>query len=431
LFDVGLKAGVHFLVLEYLDGETLAARMARGPLALPDALRIAIEIAAALDHAHRHGLVHRDLKPANVVLAKTTGSSTPTAKLLDFGLAKDGAGAVVAGAGAALSTVSDSLTARGTLLGTLQYMAPEQIEGVDADARTDIFAFGVVLYEMLTGRKAFEGKSQAGLLGAILKDEPPAVSQAQPFSPPALDHLVRTCLAKDPDARFQTARDVQLQLQWIAGVGGSSAGRDSRTAAPRRRERLLWAAAVLGAAALTSAGVHWFARAAASAPPVVTRFAYLLPDDQNLRNTGRHVVALSPDGTSLVYAANRQLYLHHMNQLDAQPIRGTDDPLEPVFSPDGLSLVFFTPANATRRAPAVAARRHDRHRRFHATALPDPDSSNGSPATTLRSHSDSAGGLRRTSAPGRTGGDPEWVRGTSALAAGSPVAFRSRSGAGL
>ena len=347
LFDVGNEGDVHFLVLEYLDGETLAARLARGRLTVPDALRIAIEIAAALDHAHRHGIVHRDLKPANIVLAKTTGSSTPIAKLLDFGLAKHAAAVVVADTDTALPTMSAPLTAQGTLLGTFQYMAPEQVEGAEADVRTDIFAFGVVLYEMLTGRRAFEGKSQASLLGAILKDEPAPVSHAQPVSPPALDHLVRTCLAKDPDARFQTARDVQLQLQWIAAGAGSVAGQAAGVVPPKRRERLFWAAAVLGAAVLAGAGAWWFKPAAASETPVVTRFPFLLPEGQYLFNTGRHVIAISPDGTNLAYVANRRLYLRHMNQLDAEPVRGTDDgpPTEPVFSPDGLSLVFFVPVS--------------------------------------------------------------------------------------
>ncbi|HET9269221.1 MAG TPA: serine/threonine-protein kinase, partial [Vicinamibacterales bacterium] len=211
---------VDFLVMEYLEGESLAARLEKGALPLADALRIAIEIASALDKAHRHGVVHRDLKPGNVMLTKT-GS-----KLLDFGLAKLApTGGVASAAMTALATSplpsaqSPPLTAQGTILGTFQYMAPEQVEGAEADARADIFAFGAVLFEMVTGQRAFSGKSQASLLAAILEREPPPVSQLAPVAPPALDYVVRTCLAKDPDARFQTARDLLSQRKWIAGEG--------------------------------------------------------------------------------------------------------------------------------------------------------------------------------------------------------------------
>src|SRR5207244_1456245 len=179
-------------------------RLTKGPLPLPEALRIATEIAGALDKAHRQGIVHRDLKPGNVFLVRSGGSAPPAAKLLDFGLAKVGPAGVLSGASAtALPTAMAPLTAHGTILGTFQYMAPEQLEGEDADARTDIFAFGGVLYEMLTGKKAFEGKSQASLIAAILEHEPPAISAIQPLTPPALDRVVRKALAKDPDKRWQ------------------------------------------------------------------------------------------------------------------------------------------------------------------------------------------------------------------------------------
>jgi serine/threonine protein kinase len=199
---------------------------------LPDALRIALDIINALEAAHRHGIVHRDLKPGNVMLTKSG------AKLLDFGLAKNTPlGASVNPTAPTLTVGTAPLTARGTILGTFQYMAPEQLEGAEADARTDLFAFGAVLYEMITGRPAFAGKTPASLVGAILKEEPPPVSQIQAVAPPSLDHLVRTCLAKDPDARYQTAHDVKLQLAWIA-QGGSAAGLAAPVAARRRtRER--------------------------------------------------------------------------------------------------------------------------------------------------------------------------------------------------
>ncbi len=222
LHDIGHQDGIDYLVMEYLEGETLAARLTKGPLPLDQVLRYATEIADALDKAHRAGIVHRDLKPGNVMLTKAG------AKLLDFGLAKSapglkpwptpgGGAGLQPGAGVtSLPTSPASLTAKGMILGTLQYMAPEQLEGKEADARTDIFALGAVIYEMATGKKAFTGDSQASLIAAILSTTPPAISTLQPLTPPALDHVVKTCLAKDPDERWQTAGDVKRQLTWIA-----------------------------------------------------------------------------------------------------------------------------------------------------------------------------------------------------------------------
>jgi serine/threonine protein kinase len=200
LYDVGEQNGTSFLVMQYLEGETLADRLTKGALPLDQALRIAIDVAGALNVAHRAGIVHRDLKPGNIMLTKAG------AKLLDFGLAKTGR-SVVAGAGLSmLPTTPPGLTVQGTILGTFQYMAPEQLEGHEADARTDIFAFGAVTYEMLTGKRAFAGKSQAMLIAAIMSSEPASTAVDQPLVPPALDRIVRKCLAKDPEARWQTAR---------------------------------------------------------------------------------------------------------------------------------------------------------------------------------------------------------------------------------
>src|ERR1039457_674500 len=210
LYDIGRDRDTEFLVLEYLEGETLAARLARGPLPLPEVLRIAVEIAGALDKAHRQGIVHRDLKPGNVILTKTG------AKLLDFGLAKSSPAALPAGtSNTAAPTVATPLTAQGSILGTFQYMAPEQLEGAETDARADIWAFGCLLYEAIVGRRPFEGKTQMSLIGAILEPEPPPVSDLQPMTPPALARIDRTCLAKNPDDRFQTAHDLCLQLRWV------------------------------------------------------------------------------------------------------------------------------------------------------------------------------------------------------------------------
>src|SRR6266478_4235863 len=215
LYDIGYQDGIEFLVMEYLEGETLAHRIKKGALPPEQVVQYAVQITDALDTAHRHGVIHRDLKPGNVMLTKSG------AKLLDFGLAKVRATEAAAGM-TALPTQTTPLTGEGTILGTLQYMAPEQLEGAEADARTDIFALGTLIYEMATGRKAFEGKSQASLIAAILEREPPPISTIQTMVPPALDHVVRTCLAKEPDARWQTAHDVLLQLKWIAETGSQA-----------------------------------------------------------------------------------------------------------------------------------------------------------------------------------------------------------------
>jgi len=212
LHDIGRQDAIDYLVLEYLEGETLAARLERtGALKLDEALRIAIEITAALECAHRAGITHRDLKPGNIVL--TRGG----AKLLDFGLASAAVRGIGSAAVAEMATAAASLTAEGTILGTLQYMSPEQLEGRPADARTDIFAFGAVLYEMLTAKKAFEARSQASLIAAILERDPPAISTLQPLASPGLERIVTRCLAKDPDDRWQTATDLKSELLWITG----------------------------------------------------------------------------------------------------------------------------------------------------------------------------------------------------------------------
>jgi Tol biopolymer transport system component len=235
------------------------------------------------------------------------------------------------------------LTARGTILGTFQYMAPEQIEGEPTDARTDIWAFGCLLYEMITGRRAFEGKSQASLIASILEKQPAPVVELQPMTPPALGRIVRTCLQKDPDDRFQTAHDLALQLEWIE-EGGSAAGLPAPVVAGRkRRERMVGAgAAVLLALAAAVAG--WAAKPAPGPPAgVITRFVDLLPAEQNFSRTGRRVLALSPDGSKLVYVANNQLYLRRFDELASAPISGTaSNPAEPVFSPDGQDIVYWS-----------------------------------------------------------------------------------------
>jgi len=240
LFDVGHQEGVDYLVMELLEGDTLAHRLEKGPLPVGEVLSLGTQIADALDRAHRAGVVHRDLKPGNVMLTKSG------AKLMDFGLARAAGGAGAPGALTESPTVSRPLTAEGTIVGTFQYMAPEQLEGKEADARADLWALGCVLYEMATGKRAFEGASQASLIAAIMDREPPAITVLQPLSPPALEYLVKRCLAKDPAERWQSARDVIHQLKWIGESGPQLVVPAPVAVAPSRRGRLpFWLAALL------------------------------------------------------------------------------------------------------------------------------------------------------------------------------------------
>ena len=217
-----------------MEGETLAQRLTKGALPLEQALRYAVEIADALDKAHRKGITHRDLKPGNIMVTKVG------TKLLDFGLAKLKQRGAVAAGQSAVPTESAGLTQDGTILGTLQYMSPEQLEGKDADARTDIFAFGATVYEMVTGKRAFEGSSQASLIHAILGVDPPAISSLQLMSPAALDDIVKTCLVKDPEDRWQSAGDLGRQLQWIAASDSQAGVAVSAAVPPRGQLRLAW-----------------------------------------------------------------------------------------------------------------------------------------------------------------------------------------------
>jgi eukaryotic-like serine/threonine-protein kinase len=252
LHDIGREQGVDYIVMEHLEGETLAARLQRGALPLREALAVATQIADALDRAHRQGVVHRDLKPGNIMLTRSG------AKLLDFGLARTlthDATSAASPPATAMPTVQPAtpLTAAGAVVGTFQYMAPEQLEGRDADARSDIFSFGLLVYEMVSGLRAFPGKTQAGLVAAILRDEPRPLTEAAPSAPAGLERIVRACLAKDPAERWQTMHDVLLQLQWLGE--GSSLSNPAATALPappaRRaaRDRLAWGVAALALAA--------------------------------------------------------------------------------------------------------------------------------------------------------------------------------------
>jgi len=335
IHDVGSQDGTDFLVMEYLEGETLAERLLRGPLPLETALRHAIEVADALDKAHRQGVVHRDLKPGNIMLTKTG------AKLLDFGLAKRQPVGPGSEAVSAAPTVISPLTGAGSIVGTFQYMAPEQLEGKDADTRTDIFAFGAVLHEMVTGKKAFEGTSHASLISAILKDTPTPIVGLQPLAPPALDRVVATCLAKDRDDRWQSARDLLRELQWISQAGPQP-GTPLLAAAPRAsRERWLMASmavALVVIAALAIPATRYLRESAPDLP--LTRFEIETPPTSN-----PYSFALSPDGRYLVFVATtertRRLWLRPLDQVTAQPLRGTEGASRPFWSPDSNAIGFF------------------------------------------------------------------------------------------
>jgi Tol biopolymer transport system component len=333
LYDVGHQDGMDFLVMEYLDGETLADRLKKGRLPLEQVLQYAIQISDALGAAHSHGVIHRDLKPGNIMLTKSG------AKLLDFGLAKAHAAEAAAGMTSA-STKTASLTGEGTILGTLQYMAPEQVEGREADARTDLFALGAVIYEMATGKKAFEGKSQASLIAAILERDPPPVSTIQSVCPPALDHVVQTCLAKAPESRWRTAHDVSIELKWIA-VGSSEA--KVLTGSARRvrmKERLAWVAGAILLACLAG----WAVTRLYSPPQErAVQFELTVPGHPDA--IGAPIV--SPDGEYVAIPAiferdKSTIFLHPLNSVSMKPIAGTEgNVLLTVFwSPDSKQLAF-------------------------------------------------------------------------------------------
>ena len=348
LYDVGEQDGIDYLVMEYIEGETLAERLKKGALPLNEALEYGIQIADGLDTAHRAGIVHRDLKPGNAMLTKSG------IKLLDFGLAKVLAEEAESGASDAPTRQKD-LTKEQALIGTLQYMAPEQLESKTADARTDIFALGVVLYEMLTGRKAFGGKSQASLIGAIMTSDPPAISQLQAMSPPALDHVVKTCLAKEPDGRWQSASDVMRELQWIA-EGGSEAGVPFVAPAGRRISGRLGVGMGLGtiAVGLLAGVVAWSLKPPEPRP--ITRFDYELPEDQRFSGIWDSVVAVSRDGSQFVYLANQQLYLRSMDEIEVRPIQGTTEGqiTSPFFSPDGQWVAYWSPRDRQLKKIAIS-----------------------------------------------------------------------------
>jgi eukaryotic-like serine/threonine-protein kinase len=335
IHDVGRDGATDYLVMEWLAGETLAARLAKGALPLEQALQVAIQIADALSTAHRAGIVHRDLKPANVML------TARGATLLDFGLAKTDEWAAVPGGLSMRATAPAGLTVHGAILGTLQYMAPEQLEGQQVDGRTDIFAFGALCYEMLTGRKAFEGKSQASLIAAILEHEPPPIAVIQPLTPPALDHVVRRCLGKDPQERWQTASDLTRELKWIAGAQPVT-DEHAAVAASKSRTRpvrvVMWVAMAAVGATIALVAVPMLRGPAAISSEM--RLEVTPPTQLN------NWLAISPDARTLVFTGFAEgtwrLWVRSLDSVTPRPLAGTEGGMYPFWSPDNRSLGFFS-----------------------------------------------------------------------------------------
>ncbi|MEP6995344.1 MAG: protein kinase, partial [Acidobacteriota bacterium] len=354
LYDVGSEGETEYLVMELLEGETLSERLAKGPLPLDQTMRYGVEIADALDTAHRRGIVHRDLKPGNVMLTKSG------VKLLDFGLAKAFQRPLAAAEREqtaakhdplAINGLTDlpteipNLTQQGSILGTVQYMSPEQLEGKDSDARTDIFALGCVLYEMATGRKAFSGTSQASLISSIMKEDPAPISSLVALAPPALDRVVKTCVAKDPEERWQTTRDVAIQLQFLRDDG--SAVRPQALGPARRRRAAIVPWIIAAASLAIAAGVLTLGQPEKSRPRPT--LSYLVPPP----NTTFHVygannagVALSPNGRRLAFGTrdpdgSSRLWVRDLDALEPYPIPGVEGALFPFWSPDSRFIGFF------------------------------------------------------------------------------------------
>jgi len=346
LHDVGHQDGVDFLVMEFLDGETLADRLRKGPLSTELVLKYGIEICEGLERAHKSGVVHRDLKPGNIMLTKGG------AKLMDFGLAKAAPSNAPLASSLTMTISGPSgdqpLTAHGTIIGTFQYMSPEQTEGKDADARSDIFALGAVLYEMTTGKKAFTGKSQASLVAAILASEPTPVSVAQPLAPPALEQVIKTCLAKDPEERFQTVHDLKLQLRWIAQASSSQLVPPSQVRARRAvQKRTLIIAGAIGWAVATAALILFFlSRTQLQEAQRPVTASWLAPGDTDFASAALGAPALSPDGLKLAFltglSSESKLWVRDINSGTVTQVEDVERPTFPFWSPDGKYIGFFS-----------------------------------------------------------------------------------------
>ena len=330
LHDVGSQDDISYLVMECVEGETLAKRLEKGSLPLEQVLKYGMQIADALDKAHRSGVVHRDLKPGNIMLT-TTG-----AKLLDFGLAKPAAAPTTA-ATLTAATQDSPVTAQGTIVGTFQYMSPEQVEGKELDARSDIFSLGAVLYEILTGQRAFPGKSQLSVASAILEKEPAPISSAKPLTPANLEHAIRRCLAKDIEDRWQTARDLAVELKWIADSGSQTAVLAVRTEAHQTQRWLPWVLCGVLVAGLVAGAVWW-----RSSPPIEHTMYFSAPFSFPVRD-----MAIAPNGHTVAVVGDREsggkstLWMYEVGAREAKSVANTDGANFPFWSPDGRSLGFF------------------------------------------------------------------------------------------
>jgi Tol biopolymer transport system component len=344
LHDVGSQDGIDFLVMECLEGETLAKRLEKGPLPLDQFLKFGPQIADALDKAHRSGVVHRDLKPGNIML------TAAGAKLLDFGLAKPSPPLTDLATLTVAPMQNSPVTERGTIVGTFQYMSPEQIEGKELDSRSDIFSLGAVLYEMLTGKRAFEGKSQLSIASAILEKDPAPVSSIKPMTPPALDHAIRRCLAKDPEERWQTGRDLELELKWIAEKGSHAGASGPFVALRGIRGWLGWAGTAFTALVLFGLGLFVVSYFSHPAPHVQTIRASIPPPPNAAFSFFSSVagsVAISPDGRFLAFTPEEkgrapQLWIRALDSLESRPLAGTEYAFAPFWSPDSKWIAFFS-----------------------------------------------------------------------------------------
>jgi eukaryotic-like serine/threonine-protein kinase len=334
LYDIGSQDGTDYLVMELLEGETLADRLKKGPLPLKQALQYGIQIAEALEKAHSSGIMHRDLKPGNIMLTKSG------AKLLDFGLAKPAQNAAKLASGS-MATMSKPLTVEGMIVGTFQYMAPEQVQGQDADARSDLFALGAVLYEMMTGNRAFAGKSQVSVMSAILEKEPEPVSSAQPMASPALDHVIQRALAKDPNDRWQTARDLIHELKWSAESAALPGGAIPTVSSRKKyRETFSWllAGALL---VLLIAGTVWWRNLKPSVESMYFPAPLPFPATD---------IAVAPNGHTIAVVGYQEsarknvIWIYELGSLGARSLAGTEGATYPFWSTDGRSLAFFAEA---------------------------------------------------------------------------------------
>src|SRR6266852_3353859 len=343
LYDIGSQDGTDYLVMEFLEGETLAERLRKGAMPLNEIFKIGISVTDALAVAHRQGIIHRDLKPGNIMLTQSG------AKLMDFVLAKPVRAAFIAGRSVGTPHLSRRLTTEGTIVGTLQYMAPEQLEGKEADVRSDIFAFGAVLYEMVTGKSAFSGKTPASIVAAILASTPAPVATLLPTSPAELDRLIRTALAKNPDDRWQSAHDISIGLAGISATG-EPYSRRSHNLRP-------WqiAVGVLAVATLTLGSVLALRRN--NQTQALLRLAIPPPPNASFSSMFERLLAISPDGRQVAFIAvdcggQRSLWIRPLGSLEAKVLSGTDDADSPFWSPDSKLIGFFSHSKLKKIDPA-------------------------------------------------------------------------------